>query len=52
MTGNKAVMAVGAAIALFYLVTSPTDAAEAVRAAGDGMQHVGHQFAVFLNALV
>ncbi len=39
------------AIAMFYLVSSPTAAAGAVKSMGVGMQHVMHQVAVFLKSV-
>lgn len=49
---RKAAVAGIAAIAMFYLVTSPVTAAGAVKTAGVGMQHVVHQISVFLKAMV
>ncbi len=49
---RKAAVAGVTLIALFYLVTSPVSAASAVKSAGVGMQHVAHQLAVFLKAVV
>ncbi len=49
---RKAAVAGVAVIAMFYLVTSPVSAAGAVKSAGVGMQHVVHQVAVFLKAVM
>ena len=39
------------AIAAFYLIAAPRDAAGAVRDTGSLVQHAGHQIATFLKAL-
>jgi hypothetical protein len=52
LTVARKLTALGVAgIAAFYLVVSPTAAANAVKHTGILMQHAGHQVATFLKAI-
>ena len=49
---KKVLTWVAIAFAIFYVLSSPTDAAAAVESAGNGLETAGEAIATFFNALV
>jgi len=51
MTPKKALTWVGIAFVVFFLLSSPTDAAGVVRSAFDGIQSAANQLATFVKSI-